>query len=209
MTSKRQEKEPGGAPGSRARLVQATSDLLRRQGYATTRVKEIAQEASAPMGSFYFHFPGGKEDLAAEALQHGSDEFRDVLLEALNSSDDLESSYAATATLIAKRLLTRGWAMGCPVATTALETLDTSTVLQEAARSAFRAWQQVLAERAVRAGIAQPEADALAGNALALIEGAELIARVERSTVALSRAADTLRLLVRASLSRSEEVSGT
>src|SRR3954466_14992321 len=103
MGVSRQETQPA-AEGSRARLVHAAADLLRRQGYAMTGVKEIAVEASAPMGSFYFHFPGGKEELAAEALQHGSDEFRDVLVTALDSSDDLAASYARIATLIAERL---------------------------------------------------------------------------------------------------------
>lgn len=200
MNVGRQDTAPTAEQGSRARLVQAAADLLRRQGYAVTRVKEIAQEASAPMGSFYFHFPGGKEELAAEAMQHGADEFRGVLDEALNNSEDLAADYARIAAVITERLLTRGWARGCPVATTALETLDTSPVLQAAAQSAFNEWLQLLATRAKRAGVPQPEADELASNTLSLIEGAELLARVARSTVPLERAASALRTLVRATV---------
>jgi TetR/AcrR family transcriptional regulator, lmrAB and yxaGH operons repressor len=200
MSVSRQETHPTTEQGSRARLVQAAAELLRRQGYAVTGVKQIAHEASAPMGSFYFHFPGGKEELAAEAMHHGSDEFRDVLMDALNSSDDLATGYARIATTIAERLTTRGWAMGCPVATTALETLDTSPVLQKAARTAFDEWLQVLAKRAADAGVAEPHAQELASNALSLIEGAELLARVARSTLPLTRAATALQTLVQATI---------
>src|SRR6201997_5624484 len=55
-------------PDTRERIIQASADLLRRQGYAATGVKQIVAAAQAPFGSVYHFFPGGKEQLGAEAI---------------------------------------------------------------------------------------------------------------------------------------------
>src|SRR5215472_13481257 len=59
----------GMASGTRARIVQRSAELFRRQGYTGTGVKQIVAEASAPFGSVYHFFPGGKEQLGAEVIR--------------------------------------------------------------------------------------------------------------------------------------------
>jgi len=53
---------------TRKKLVDATAALLRRQGYHATGLSDIVAESGAPRGSLYFHFPGGKDELARAAL---------------------------------------------------------------------------------------------------------------------------------------------
>src|SRR5262245_51090502 len=52
---------------SRARLLDATRDLLWDRGYAATSPRAILARAGVGQGSMYHHF-SGKEDLAARAL---------------------------------------------------------------------------------------------------------------------------------------------
>ena len=47
-------------PPTRDRILYATAELFRRQGYAGTGLKQVVAEAQAPFGSLYHHFPGGK-----------------------------------------------------------------------------------------------------------------------------------------------------
>ncbi len=54
---------------TRDRIVGASAELFRRQGYNATGVKQIVTEAQAPFGSLYHFFPGGKEQLGAEAIR--------------------------------------------------------------------------------------------------------------------------------------------
>src|SRR6059058_5114005 len=55
--------------GTRDRIVDATAECFRRQGYMATGLKQIASEADAAFGSLYHFFPGGKEELGAEVIR--------------------------------------------------------------------------------------------------------------------------------------------
>lgn len=183
---------------SRERLVDAALRLLSRQGYQSTVVKDIARAGEAPMGSFYYHFPGGKEELGAVAMRRGAEQVAEKFARALDSHRDPADAVAACALVLADSLETTAWEDGCPVATTALETIGRSPLLQASAAEAFTAWQALIADRLRRGGIPAGKADDLALTAVALIEGAEMITRVQGSRAALDRAADALRMLVRA-----------
>jgi TetR/AcrR family transcriptional repressor of lmrAB and yxaGH operons len=184
-------------PGSRQRLVEAASRLFSRQGYQATVVKQIATEGDAPMGSFYFHFPGGKEELGVAALRHGAEGFGELLRSTLAAHEPVDEALAAVPLVLAELLEHCDWVDGCPVATTALEVVDGSPALRAAAAEAFQAWQDLIGERLVVGGLARPEASGLATTALALIEGAEMLARVQATTAPLEHAATALRILAR------------
>jgi TetR/AcrR family transcriptional regulator, lmrAB and yxaGH operons repressor len=185
---------------SRERLVEAALRLLSRQGYRSTVVKDIARAGAAPMGSFYYHFPGGKEEIGAAAMRRGAAQVGAKFAGALAAHDDPAEAVAACALVLADGLETTAWEDGCPVATTALETIGQSTLLQDAAADAFAGWQRQIADRLRRHGCSAAVAGNLALTAVSLIEGAEMIARVHGSREALERAADALRVLVRATL---------
>ncbi|SIN49629.1 HTH-type transcriptional regulator YxaF [Mycobacteroides abscessus subsp. abscessus] len=62
---------------TRDRIVAATCELFRRQGMTGTGLKQIAQSAGAPFGSIYHFFPGGKAQLADEAIRAAGAMYRD------------------------------------------------------------------------------------------------------------------------------------
>ena len=115
-------------------MVTTTAKLLRRQGYYGTGLNQIVAEAEAPKGSMYFHFPGGKEQLAAEAIG-ASAEYLDAGLRACERGTALESldTYVAEA---ARVLETSDFADGCPIATVALEVGTTSKAIGDACADA-------------------------------------------------------------------------
>ncbi|GAA0265609.1 TetR/AcrR family transcriptional regulator [Cryptosporangium japonicum] len=175
----------------------ATVSLLSRQGYEATAVKQITTEAAAPMGSFYFHFPGGKEELALAALAQGAEGVDALLRGTLARASAPEDGLADCALALADALTRSNWLDGCPVAATALESIGRSPALRAAAAEAFDRWIVTLQRHLTAAGVADEPARSLAVTALALLEGAEMLARVRGSAEPLHDAAAALRVLAR------------
>ena len=55
---------------ARAHAIAAAERLFRIQGYTATGLTQILETSGAPKGSFYFHFPRGKAQLAEETIDH-------------------------------------------------------------------------------------------------------------------------------------------
>lgn len=54
---------------ARKKALTTAEALFRRQGYAATGLAQIIAESSSPKGSFYFYFPRGKDQVAAEVIE--------------------------------------------------------------------------------------------------------------------------------------------
>ncbi|GAB3312567.1 TetR family transcriptional regulator [Epidermidibacterium keratini] len=192
----------GKEAASRERLIESAVTLIRRQGYSGTGVNEIAREGSAPMGSFYYHFPGGKEELAATAMGVGAQAYARLISRALDSEGTFPSRAAEIARATAKLLAKDDFSLGCPVATTALETVTSSEVLRGRSRQAFDEWIGLVADAARAEGIDAAAAHELAVSVISIIEGAEMLARVRGSAEPLEVAASAIARLCVAALGR-------
>ncbi|GAA2087689.1 TetR/AcrR family transcriptional regulator [Streptomyces albiaxialis] len=183
---------------TRTRLVVATAALLQRQGYEGTSIKRILKEAGATYGSLYHFFPHGKEELAAEALRFGADDFARLLREGLASSPDPAEAVAHCARLLAETLRDSDWTDGCPVAATALEIIGRSPLIQSASDEALKQWRGMIEARLTEGGVPGARAAALACTVLSALEGAELLCRVSGDDEPLRFAGEQLAVLVRA-----------
>ncbi|HKN91065.1 MAG TPA: helix-turn-helix domain-containing protein, partial [Acidimicrobiia bacterium] len=68
-------------------MIQAASELFGQRGYHATAFSDVVQESGAPRGSIYFHFPGGKLELAREATAQAGDEIEEAVAQAAARSD--------------------------------------------------------------------------------------------------------------------------
>ena len=156
--------------------------MLQRRGYAATGLAEITARSGAPRGSLYFHFPGGKEQLAAEALAAGAARFGAAVDEACRGAADGAAAVRALVGVLGARLQASDYQLGCPVTTTALETAATSPPLRDAAHAAFALWLETLRARLQADGREPAIAEEQALFVLSAIEGALVLARAARST---------------------------
>jgi len=180
---------------SKGAFVTATQELLRRQGYAASGLEQIVARSGAPKGSLYFHFPGGKQELAIAAMERSGAQLRDAMAAILDSSDDAEEAIGRLIDTLAAGLEASGFADGCPIATVALETAGTSEPMRETARAAFDSWIEVLEQRLIRAGVDPVLAEQRALFVLAAIEGALILARASRGVAPLRAVASQLRAI--------------
>src|SRR5664279_3004443 len=64
--------------GTRDRILMATNELFRRQGYNGTSLKQVTTAASAPTGSLYHFFPGGKDELTLTVVTTSGETYRQL-----------------------------------------------------------------------------------------------------------------------------------
>ena len=183
---------------TKARILHATGELFRRQGYTGTGLKQIVAEAGAPFGSIYHFFPGGKQQLAAEVIRSSGRAYQDLVMALLDASPDpvtaIETSFAAAA----ETLAATGYADACPIATVALEVASTDETLRAATAEVFEDWVEAGTEKFVRWGFAPADARRLAIVLITSLEGAFVLCRAARRTEALEAAAAAVTASVRA-----------
>lgn len=171
---------------TRERVLRTAATLFRTQGYHATGLNQVLAEGGAPKGSLYFHFPGGKEQLAVESLQLSGDEF----CQALRQVDSLDTALR----LLAERLVASDFRDGCPIATVALDAAGESEQIRQACDSAYASWESVIAGFLAAQGI--KDAVALATTVLAAIEGALLLAKTRRDVTPLQKVGEHLKVLI-------------
>lgn len=163
---------------ARNRLAAAAAALLRDRGYHATGVKEIAAKARVPMGSLYFHFPGGKQELVLSAVTESGSGIDAAIDQVISLHPTARHAVAAFIDHLANTLETSGYETGCPLATTGLELGAGDDPLAAAISSWFRSWTSHLAEAFAAEG--RPDAEQLATFVLSAVEGGLLLARVAR-----------------------------
>ena len=67
----------------RDRMVEAAIEGMRASGLAGAGINQVIAASGAPKGSLYHYFPGGKLQLAAEALERFGERQREQLAAAL------------------------------------------------------------------------------------------------------------------------------
>ena len=155
------------ARDTRDRILDATNRLLRRQGYTATGIKQIVAEGDAPLGSVYHYFPGGKEQIAVEALARVGERIR-MAIASLANAADVPATVNAFFVYNAELLRDSDYERGCPVATVALETSNDIERIRQVCEDVFNGWQATLAHVFTEAGI--PEADAVRARHLRAVE---------------------------------------
>jgi AcrR family transcriptional regulator len=163
-------------------MVQAAKQLIRERGYHATAISDVLERSAAPRGSVYFHFPGGKAQLAVEAAEdhaHEQVKYIDQAAEQADSAARLIENYVD---LGRDGLVASGYSRGCGIAPLVTEAApDESPNVEATSRHAFSAMIDRLAFHFVDFGLDRAAAHQLADAVLASVEGALVTARALRS----------------------------
>src|SRR3954466_8873807 len=106
-------------PGTRERILFASAELFRRQGYAATGLKQVTAQAEAPFGSLYHFWPGRKEQLAEEVLRSGGDFFLALYRQIVDDAPDRLTGVRDFFAGAGETVRVTGYADACPIATVA------------------------------------------------------------------------------------------
>ena len=182
---------------TRDRIIETTSALLEAQGYHATGLNQIVTESGSPKGSLYHYFPGGKEELVAEAIRRASRFTAERISSGLTDITDPVEAIRVFVRNVAYYVEQSGFSSGGPLTTVALETVNTSERLNLACRAAYDLLQQVVQEKLVACGYSSERAAHLGTFIIAAIEGGILLSRVNHSGDPLRQVGEELAQLLR------------
>ncbi|MFE5790408.1 TetR/AcrR family transcriptional regulator [Rhodococcus erythropolis] len=165
------------ASDARERMIAGATRLLAARGPQETSFAQVIALTGVPRGSIYHHFPEGKEQLLAAALDSAGGRTADLL----NQIDGVPATevIAYFLGLWRELLLRNDYRVDCSILATTIAT-DSAQLLGHAA-AVFRAWRRQLATMLTHGGLTDPDAQRFAVTLIAAAEGAVVICRAERS----------------------------
>jgi AcrR family transcriptional regulator len=165
-------------------MVRSAATLIRERGFHGVGMREIVAHAGGPRGSLQRYFPGGKAQLAGEALSLASSEYAADVEDGLADADDLDGAIDAIIAPWRRILLDYDYALGCPLAATVVDSVA-NDALREQIADFFDATQSMVADVLIKYGHPAANAGDQATLLIAALEGALILARAKRSTAPL------------------------
>jgi TetR/AcrR family transcriptional repressor of lmrAB and yxaGH operons len=176
-------------------MLVSAAEVMRERGAAGVTIDEVLARSGAPRGSVYYHFPEGRNQILAEALQYAGEAITEMIDEA-----------AAKGGLFLVRQFVEFWEQllvesdftaGCPVVAAAIGSADDEPQLTTVAGNIFRHWREALTRAFVSDGFDEPCAASLAIMCIASLEGAVVLCRSTRSVDPLRSVTDEVEFLIK------------
>jgi TetR/AcrR family transcriptional regulator, lmrAB and yxaGH operons repressor len=170
----------------RPRMVNGAARLLAQKGLQGASFAEVLELTGAPRGSVYHHFPNGKDEMVAAALDAVSAATQQRLSELERTPTAITEGFLALwSDLLDRARLTAGCAV---VAVSVAATGD----LLDRAGAVFSQWTSYLADLLAEAGVDPAAATDFATLLISATEGAVIMSRAERSREPFDRTARLL-----------------
>lgn len=167
---------------TKARMVGSAAALLRENGVAGTGFRDVVEHSGTPRGSIGHHFPGGKRQMLVEAVRLSGGRAAGLMRQA----DEIGPTGAlhSIADHFRQSLVESDFKAVCTVGAVAMEGWREEE-LRAAAAAVFDEWRAIMRQQMVAGGAEPEHAANVADLAIAAVEGALLMCRVDRSTAAL------------------------
>jgi TetR/AcrR family transcriptional repressor of lmrAB and yxaGH operons len=165
------------ASETRRKMIVGTARLLAERGLQETSLNQVLELTGTPRGSIYHHFPNGKDELIASAVDLAGSH-------AIHVIEQVEGSSAkeVTAHFIGLwRAVLTGSSLRSGCSVLAVTVATDSTDLMSHAGSVFKTWRGRLAQLLLTGGLMEQDAERFAATLIAAMEGAVVLSRAEQT----------------------------
>lgn len=159
---------------TRDRILRAALHLFQAKGYHGVGLTEILARADAPKGTFYHHFPAGKEALAVACVEWLTGEVTDYLDGLAAGGGDASAMIRGLAEWMADALRNPERMRGSLLAVLAQDAIPESAMIH----AALSEHVEAILARLVAAAPPGGDAPNYAQTALALLQGGAVLARL-------------------------------
>ena len=175
------------AHDTKQRMIEAAAELLQVGGLSAASFSDVLEASGAARGAIYHHFPGGKTELAQDAVAWTGRRIRHSLAQI----DAREPAAFVTEFLRTVRPVVERAATGssCAVAAVTVESGQRDPGLTAAANAALQSWVDELAAGLVAVGAETAAARRTAEFMIMFLEGAQVLCRATGTTTPFEHAA--------------------
>lgn len=182
---------------TRQNIIQKTASLMQAQGYHATGLNQIIKESGAPKGSLYFHFPGGKEEIAATAILTSGQALTEMMRKTFQNYSNFFEALAVLLLYLKKELLDSNFSKGCPIATVTLEAAFASARIQQSSQKIYEEWLGMLVQQLLKLGLEPDDTEKRAIWLLSSLEGALILCKAQQSLTALDQVQEMAEFLLK------------
>ncbi|MEM9279921.1 MAG: TetR/AcrR family transcriptional regulator [Pseudomonadota bacterium] len=184
---------------ARQKMIRTAAELFRARGYHGVGLTEILTESGAPKGSFYYHFPNGKDELALAVIEAGGKFVSKLIDRAFEDAANVEEAVNELVSMIASAFEQSGFEMGCPVTSLVLELAPSDEEARKQVDTVFTHWMSRMVEHAARLGVSDdllPIYKQAFRALLVAIEGGWVISRSTHTVAPILLAQDIFRQML-------------
>ncbi len=167
-------------PDHRMKLIRTAAKLFQQQGYSATGVNQIIKDSETPRGSFYYYFPKGKEELAAETVRNAGKDISLILENAFKTASSFPIGVDNITNKIGDWFEKTGFTAGCPITAIHLEKTPENSILTQVCQDVFSSWVHIVERFAVSNGH-ESQAHELGEAVILGLEGAWILARAQQN----------------------------
>lgn len=185
---------------TRQYIVESTSAIFNKKGYAGTALSDLTDATRLSKGSIYGNFEN-KEAVAIAAFEYNVSQVQQLIRSKVNEVSGYKDKLLAHAQVYHSFENTPFPDGGCPLMNTATEADDTSEVLREKASGGIMAWRDNLSAL-IEKGISVHEfnedtnSNQTATAIIALIEGGMMMSKATRDPDILDHIVQVIKDLV-------------
>jgi AcrR family transcriptional regulator len=164
---------------TRSKMVASAALLIREKGVSGTSFEKVVRHSGSSRGSIGHHFPGGKDEMVRDAIGWAGDIATQAMQQGVEQGNSSRTIFESVAGFYRAALIDSNFTAGCPVGAVAQERHgDEGTRL--VLKSTFDDWRRVITASLIAEGKPEAQAADLAELCVASVEGAILVARIDR-----------------------------
>ena len=180
---------------SRQKIVEIAAVLFNQKGFTGCSMGDIVEATGLEKGTLYGHF-STKEELALLAFDYA---WKDTSDKRLRNIDAVSNAVDKLKLHVDNYVNTPSFPGGCPLLNFAVDSDDGNLALRARVRKALKGWEDFLAkivEDGQSAGEIDPEVEprSVANLVISTLEGATVLARIDKRSSALVDAQRHLRI---------------
>lgn len=167
------------ANDTKQRMVETAAGLLQTGGLSAAAFTQVLAASGAARGAIYHHFPGGKTELARDAVEWTGRRVRAEL--AAIEARDPQAVVTGFLTCVRPVVARAAAGVSCAVAAVTVESAQSQPTLTDAVLGAFQSWIDALYTQLRDVGAAEAAARSTAVLLITFLEGTQVLCRAAGS----------------------------